>query len=58
MRKHVTKPAGMVQVGTVADLDQADHNDETQGHQLPHGEDVLDPGGHADAGAVHPGEEH
>lgn len=43
---------------TVADLDEADHDDEAQRHQLPHREDVLDPGGHTDAGAVHPGQQH
>lgn len=43
---------------TVADLDQADHDDEAQRHQLPHREHVLDPGGHTDAGAVHPGQQH
>lgn len=43
---------------TVEDLDQADHNDETQSHEFPHGEDVLDPGGHTNTGAVHPGQQH
>jgi len=47
-----------LRVVTVAYMDQADHDDEAQGHQLRHREDVLDPGGHADAGAVHPGEQH
>lgn len=43
---------------TIEDLDQTDYNDEAQSHQLPHREDILDPGGHADAGAVHPGQQH
>lgn len=43
---------------TVEDLDHADHDDQTKSHQFPHGEHVLDPRGHADAGAVYPGEQH
>lgn len=43
---------------TIKDLDHANHDDQTQSHQFPHGEDVLDPGGHTNTGAVHPGQQH
>lgn len=54
------KASNLLRAGrfTVEDLDQTNYNDEAQRHQLPHREDVLDPGGHADAGAVHPGQQH
>lgn len=44
--------------GTVEDLDQAHHDDQTQSHEFTHSEHILDPGGHTDAGAVDPGQQH
>lgn len=43
---------------TLEHLDKAHADDERQGQQLPAGEDVLDAGGPAHAGAVHPGQKH
>lgn len=43
---------------TFADFNEANNNDETECHQLPHSKDILDPGGHPDTAAVYPCEEH
>lgn len=43
---------------TFADFNEANNNDETEGHQLPHSKDILDPGGHPDTAAVYPCQQH
>lgn len=43
---------------TFADFNEANNNDETERHQLPHSKDILDPGGHPDTAAVHPCQQH
>lgn len=43
---------------TFGNLDHSHYYDENQRQQLPHSEDILDSCSPADAGAVHPGQEH
>lgn len=43
---------------TLEELDKTNTNDERQGQQLPASEDILDARGPANAGAVHPRQEH
>lgn len=43
---------------TFAYLHNAHDNDQGQGQELPSSEDVLNPGGPADTGAVDPSQQH
>lgn len=43
---------------TFANFNKANNNDKSQCHQLPHSEDILDPGAHPDTAAVYPCQQH
>lgn len=55
---HVETCACRSTFGTLADLDEADDDDEAEGQELGGGEEVLHPGGRLHTVAVHEGQQH